>query len=149
MRRSVLVANAAQHGSARRAGELVADVLAAHGLSVDVLPAAQVDALDRYGAVVLGGPTTRLGRWHREARRFLHRHGTTLGRRPVAVFATERHAAGRRDGAIEHALVGAPDVEPVTTARFAVGARSGGGGHDPDPDEVRRWAEELARELGA
>ncbi len=141
MRRSVLVAQASRHGPAGRAGELVADVLATHGLAVDVVPAARVDLLDRYGAIVIGGPT-RLGRWHRDACRFLQRHHTTLGRLPVAVFTTERHAAAHRDGAIARALADAPEVEPVASAHFPTEP-------DDDTEEVRRWAEELARELGA
>ncbi|HZD87503.1 MAG TPA: flavodoxin domain-containing protein [Gaiellaceae bacterium] len=150
MRRSVLVVQASRHGPAGRVGELVADVLASHGLAVDVMPAGRVELLDRYGAIVVGGPT-RLGRWHREARRFLQRHHTTLGRLPVAVFTTERHAADRRDGAIARALADAPEVEPVTTAHFPVEPGRAGqqGGGACDSDEVRRWADELARELGA
>jgi flavodoxin len=149
MTRSVLVAQASRHGPTGRVGELVADVLAAHGLAVDVLPAARVEALEAYGAIVVGGPT-RLGRWHPAATRFLHRHRTVLGHLPVAVYTTERHALERRDGAIERALAGAPEVEPVTSARFPVTPDTARpNGHAGfDAEEVRRWAEELARELG-
>jgi flavodoxin len=150
MKRSVLVAQASRHGPTGRVGQLVADVLAAHGLSVDVRPAARVDALDRYGAIVVGGPT-RLGRWHPAASRFLHRHRSALGHLPVAVYTTDRHALERRDGAIERALAGAPEVEPVTSARFPITPDTlrPNGRAGCDPEEVRRWAEELARELGA
>jgi menaquinone-dependent protoporphyrinogen IX oxidase len=144
--RLVLVAQASRHGPASRAGELIADTLSAHGLAVDVMPAARVAAPDRYGAVVVGGPT-RLGHWHREAGRFLQRHRAALGRLPVAVFATGHGAVNGHDGSIEHALASAPEVEPVTSARFAVASRHGRASYDAD--EVRRWAEELARELGA
>lgn len=140
MKRSVLVAQASRNGPAGRVGRVIADVLATHGLSVDVTPAAQVDLLEPYGAIVIGGPT-RLGRWHRDACRFLQRHRTTLGRLPVAVFTTERHMVPRHDGAVERALADAPEVEPVASAHFPV--------EPDDADEVRRWAEELARELGA
>ncbi len=140
MTRSVLVAQASRNGPAGRAGELVADVLATHGLAVDVMPAARVDLLDRYGAIVIGGPT-RLGRWHRDACRFLQRHHTTLGHLPVAVFTTERHAGTHPNGAIERALADAPEVEPVASAHFPL--------EQDDTQEIRRWAEGLARELGA
>lgn len=150
MRRSVLVAQASRHGPAGRAGELVADVLAAHGFAVDVLPTTRVDSLDPYGAIVVGGPL-RLGRWHRDACRFLHRHRSELGRLPVAVFATERPPGDRRNGGIERALADAPEVEPVTSAHFPVAAGRWNASSRAvyDPDEVRRWADELARELGA
>jgi menaquinone-dependent protoporphyrinogen IX oxidase len=150
MRRSVLVAQASRHGAAGRVGEVVADVLTAHGLAVDVMSVARVTAPDRYGAIVVGGPM-RLGRWHRGASRFLHRHRLVLGRLPVAVFATERHPDDRRDGALERALAGAPEVEPVMSAHFAIvpGPSRPSRQTDLDQDEVRRWAEELARELGA
>jgi menaquinone-dependent protoporphyrinogen IX oxidase len=150
MRRSVLVALASRHGPAHRVGELVAARLGAHGLAVDVVPAARVGALDRYGAVVVGGPV-RLGRWHRDASRFLHRHRYELGRVPVAIFATDNHASARGNGEFERALADAPEVEPVTSAHFAAkrddGAPRRSAGYDAE--EIGRWAEELAHELGA
>lgn len=146
MTRLVLVAQASGHGPASRVGEIVADRLSAHGLDVDLMPAARVAEPDRYGAVVVGGPM-RLGRWHREAGRFLQRHRTALGRLPVAVFATDHHAVNGHNGGIERALADAPEVEPVTSARFALATRPGRPSYDAD--EVRRWADELARELGA
>jgi menaquinone-dependent protoporphyrinogen oxidase len=147
--RSVLVAQASPHGPAGRAGAIIADVLAAHGLAVDVMPAARVERLDRYGAIVVGGPT-RLGRWHHDARRFLQRHRGALGRLPVAVFATERQG-DPHDGGIERALAGAPEIEPVTSAHFPVATAgwSQSRRSDCDPAQIRGWAEELARELGA
>lgn len=139
MKRSVLVAQASPRGAAGHAGELIADVLANHGLAVDLKPATQVDLLDRYGAIVVGGPT-RLGRWHRDARRFLQRHHTRLGDLPVAVFATEHHTTDHNN-TIERALADTPEIEPITSAHFPT---------DPDStDAIRRWAEELAHELGA
>lgn len=154
MDRSVLIAHAARRGSARRIGEVVAATLAARGLEVDLRPAATVASIDGYGAVVLGGPV-RLGRWHRDARRFLHRHRRALAGLPVAVFATGARGAADRDGLLGEALVDTPELEPVATGRFVggpdrashrvLGHRDG----ELDPEQVRRWAEDVARELGA
>jgi flavodoxin len=146
VRRSVLVAQASTHGPASGVAELVAETLGAHGLSVDLIAASRVETLDRYGAVVVGGPM-RLGRWHREVGRFLQRHRTVLARLPVAVFATERRAGEHRGSGIERALANAPEIEPVTSGLFVVAPHDGGPRYAAA--EVRRWANELAAELGA
>lgn len=154
MGHSVLIAYGARRGSARRAGEIVADTLAARGFDVDLRPSAGVQSLDRYGAVVLGGPV-RLRHWHRDSRHFLHRHRRALARLPVAIFATGSAHAGDRTESLDEALAEAPELEPVATARFAdvpAGPRHRVLGHDgdngSDPGPIRAWAEDVARELG-
>jgi menaquinone-dependent protoporphyrinogen IX oxidase len=51
---------------------------------VDVLPLDQVEGLDGYDGVVVGGPMI-MG-WHRGARKFLKKHRQAFKRIPLAVF---------------------------------------------------------------
>ena len=83
---AALVAYATRHGSTQEVAAAVAEVLREKGLEVDLQPAREVRALDRYRAVVLGAPLYMF-RWHKDAKRFLSRHRQALEQRPVAVFA--------------------------------------------------------------
>src|SRR6266496_2234102 len=76
----ILVAYATKHGSTQEVAEAIAATLREHALEVEVQPASEVRALDRYGAVLLGAPLYS-GRWHGDANRFLKRHRTALGER--------------------------------------------------------------------
>src|SRR6266496_340908 len=80
----ILVAYATKHGSTQEVAEAIAATLREHALEVEVQPASEVRALDRYGAVLLGAPLYS-GRWHGDANRFLKRHRTALSERPVAI----------------------------------------------------------------
>ena len=82
----VLVVYATRYGSTQEVAERVAETLRENGLQVDVKPARQVRALEGYRAVVLGAPLY-IGRWLKDAHRFLARHQEGLAQRPVAVFA--------------------------------------------------------------
>jgi menaquinone-dependent protoporphyrinogen oxidase len=82
----ILIAYASQHGSTLEVAEAITATLREHGLQVELRPASEVRALDDYCAVVLGAPLY-VGRWHKDAHRFLGRHHTALLNRPVAIFA--------------------------------------------------------------
>lgn len=83
----VLVAHGSKYGSTAEIAEWVGDGLRASGLLVDVLPARQVESLDPYDAVVLGG-ALYAGRWHRDARRFARRFEADLRDRAVWLFSS-------------------------------------------------------------
>ena len=59
-------------------------------------PAAEVDDVGAYDAVVLGA-SLYFGRWHGDAAGFLSRHRAVLASRPVAIFALGPKAAEERD----------------------------------------------------
>lgn len=161
MARSALVVYATKRGSTREVAEAVAATLGERGLEVEVQPAGKVDDVSRYDGVVLGG-ALYMGRWHRDARRFLRRHRKALALLPVAVFGMgpgtleEKDVAGSRQQ-LERELAKAPEVEPVSVAIF-------GGVVDPaklrfpfsrmpatdarDWGAIRAWAEEVAGVLG-
>ena len=157
---NVLVAYASKHGSTREVTEAVAARLADEGLAVDVLPAAAVESVAAYDAVVLGGALS-MGRWHGDARAFLKRHRDALARLPVAVFAmgpltlAEDEVAGSR-AQLDKALGKVPAVQPTSVAIF-------GGVVDPaklrfpmnrmpasdarDWDAIAAWASAVAAAL--
>ncbi|MDI7275318.1 MAG: flavodoxin domain-containing protein [Anaerolineae bacterium] len=130
MSASILVAYATRYGSTQEVAEAVAETLRAGGLAVDVQPARRVRTLSGYGAVVLGAPLY-IGRWHRDARRFLSQHHEALAERPVAVFslgptgsvADQDEWQGAR-AALEQELARYPWLRPVSVELF-------GGRYDP------------------
>lgn len=65
---------------------MVGEELASRGLPVEVRPVSQIESLEGYGGVVVGGPMI-MG-WHREALGFLKKNRAALQRLPLAVFLT-------------------------------------------------------------
>jgi len=158
----ILVAYATKKGSTREVAEDVAHVIEDAGCFVDVRAAGEVESVEGYSGVVLGG-ALYMGRLHRDARRFLQRFRTELAELPTAVFAmgpgTAEEADVRRSRAqLERALEAIPELEPRTVAIF-------GGVVDPaqlrfpfnrmsatdarDWGAIREWASDVARELAA
>ena len=158
--RRVLVAFASRHGSTEEVAHAIASVLRERGFVVDLRSATSVHGVAGYDAVVIGG-ALYTARWHREARRLLHRERAALARMPVAVFAMGPRTLD--DDEVEHsrrelgvALDEVPDVVPVSVAIF-------GGVVDPaklhfplnrmpavdarDWDAIRAWAGALPARL--
>jgi menaquinone-dependent protoporphyrinogen oxidase len=156
MKGTILVAYASKYGSTREVAEAIASTLRERLLRVVVRPAGEVDRLDEFVGVVLGGGIY-MGRWHRDARGFAKHFEDELGRLPVAVFAL-----GPTDDVPEHRTgsekqfrkaVEKLPFEPVASGLF-------GGAIDPrklqfpfnhmpavdvrDWNEIRVWADEVA-----
>jgi menaquinone-dependent protoporphyrinogen oxidase len=151
----ILVAYASKHGSTEDVAREVASTLRRGGNIVYVHGAATVADVSTYDAVVLGG-ALYMGRWHRDARRFLELHHEALTRVPFAVFALgppslEKEAGSREQ--LQHAL-GRGHAEPDAVAIF-------GGVVDPaklrfpfnhmpetdarDWEAIERWALDVLR----
>ena len=82
----VLVAYATKHGTTEEVAEAITEELKGLGLEVELRRLRKVRGLDGYRAVVIGAPLYA-GRWQKDARKFLKRHGKALEELPVAVFA--------------------------------------------------------------
>ena len=153
----VLIVYASKKGSTREVAQAIADRLEVDGLRTVVQPASDRVDLGAFDAVVIGG-ALYMGRWHRDARRFLHRHRRVLGTMPVAVYAMgpttmADHAVASSLGQLERGLASAREVSPVAVGVF-------GGVVDParlrfpfnrmppsdarDWDAISAWADELA-----
>lgn len=83
----VLVAFGSKRGGTEGLARAVADGLTDAGHSVDVRSAGELEGLDRWDAVVLGG-ALYAWHWHRHARRFVKRHVEELQQRPVYFFSS-------------------------------------------------------------
>jgi menaquinone-dependent protoporphyrinogen oxidase len=125
----VLIVYASKRGSTEQVARRIGEVLRAEGLSTTIESAEAVESLDGFRAVVLGG-SLYMGRWHKQATRFLHRHRKALATLPVAVFALgpgkdtpEDFAQSRQQ--LDRALEKEPGVQPRAVAVF-------GGVVDPD-----------------
>jgi menaquinone-dependent protoporphyrinogen oxidase len=84
--KKILVTYATMAGSTAEVAQAVAEEIAGSGLGVDVLPVEQIQGLEGYAGVVVGGPMI-MG-WHRSALRFLKRNREAFQRIPLAVFIT-------------------------------------------------------------
>ncbi|GAA2286148.1 flavodoxin domain-containing protein [Actinomadura sp. NPDC048955] len=157
----VLVAFASERGGTAEIAEWVGAALRDAGVTADVRPAGEVESLDGYDAVVVGG-ALYVGRWHREARRFVRHHADGLAHRPVWLFSSgplDRSAQeraidpvpgvakfARRVHARGHATFGgrlAPDARGFMAAKVARTAS----GDFRDRDRVGAWAAGIARDL--
>jgi menaquinone-dependent protoporphyrinogen oxidase len=84
--KKVLIAYATMAGSTAEVAQVIGEELKKSDLAVNVLHVDEVESLDGYDGVVVGGPMI-LG-WHRAARRFLRRHRRAFGSTPFVVFVT-------------------------------------------------------------
>jgi menaquinone-dependent protoporphyrinogen oxidase len=86
MNDTVLVTYATKYGSTQEVAEAIAKTLREKGLDVELQPAAKVNSLEPFGAVVLGAPFY-IGHIHGDARKFLTCHQAALTARKTAFFA--------------------------------------------------------------
>lgn len=93
----VLVTHASRSGATDAIARRVADRLRTRGLQVQLVPVGEVEDVEAYDAVVVGGGTS--GRhWLRPARRFVQRHEEELARRPVWLFGRVTPPIGAQGG---------------------------------------------------
>ncbi|MFF7313502.1 flavodoxin domain-containing protein [Streptomyces sp. NPDC008137] len=162
MSENVLVAYGTTNGSTAEIAEAIAEVLRKEGLTVDALPARSVPSVASYDGVVVGGGLYA-GRWHKDARRFVRRHGKALGERPLWLFSSGPldPSASQRDippvpwvqkamarlDAREHVTFGGclRDGAKGWVARMIL--RSGKGGDFRDFERIEAWAARIGHEL--
>ncbi len=81
----VLVTYATRSGSTAEVAQAVAQTLRENSVAVEIQPIHSVHSLEKYAAVVLGVPLY-IGRFHKDARRFLAANRSALMKVPVALF---------------------------------------------------------------
>ncbi|MEJ2303395.1 MAG: flavodoxin domain-containing protein [Anaerolineales bacterium] len=84
--KKILVTYGTMAGSTAEVAQAVGEELAKSGSQVEVLPLSDVQNLEAYDGVVLGGPMI-MG-WHRSALGFLRKNRGAFQRIPLAVFIT-------------------------------------------------------------
>jgi len=124
----ILVTYATRYGSTQEVAEQIAATLRENGLEVGLEPARQVRTLEGYRAVVLGAPLY-IGRWLKDAHRFLARHQASLSDRPVAIFTLGPTRAATDEwqdvrAQMDKEITKYPWLEPVAAELF-------GGAYDP------------------
>lgn len=87
MDKNVLVAYGTKYGATAEIAEKIGQVLRQEGLGADVLAADRVADLHAYDAVVLGS-AVYIGRWRKEAARFLEANQAALSEKPVWLFSS-------------------------------------------------------------
>jgi menaquinone-dependent protoporphyrinogen oxidase len=87
MDRNILVAYASKYGATQEIAEKIGEVLRQAGLQADVTPVDGIRDLTPYQAVILGS-AIYIGKWQKEAVRFLQTHEKTLADRPVWLFSS-------------------------------------------------------------
>jgi menaquinone-dependent protoporphyrinogen oxidase len=85
MTHRVLVVYATKYGATAGIAGKIGQVLRDAGISVDVQPAGQAGDPAAYQAVVLGS-AVYIGRWRKEAAKFLRDNEQALAQRPVWIF---------------------------------------------------------------
>jgi len=83
----VLVVYATKYGGTAEIAQRIGQVLREAGLRTDVLPTDRVSDLSTYEAVVLGS-AVYIGRWRKEAVRFLKTNEKVLAERQVWLFSS-------------------------------------------------------------
>jgi menaquinone-dependent protoporphyrinogen oxidase len=111
----VLVTYGSERGGTEGLAQMVARGLTEKGLTIDLLPPDDIDSLDGYDAVVVGG-ALYAGRWHKAARRFVKRYSKELKQRPVYFFSS-----GPLDDSASRTNI--PPVRGVKALMERVGAR--------------------------
>src|ERR1700690_18840 len=84
MTKKILVTYATLSGTTIEVANVISDEITKAGLQAEVLPLENVNNLDGYDGVLLGGPMI-MG-WHRSALGFLRKNRKGLSRMPLAVF---------------------------------------------------------------
>ena len=82
--KKILVTYATMAGATAEVARAVGDEIAKRDVQVDVLPLSEVQSVEGYDGVIVGGPMI-MG-WHRAAVGFLKRHRSEFRRIPLAVF---------------------------------------------------------------
>ncbi|MEN8651915.1 flavodoxin domain-containing protein [Streptomyces sp. 21So2-11] len=160
----VLVAHAGKNGSTAEIAHWIAETLRTDGVCVHTRPAALEGAPERYDAVVLGS-SLYAGRWHRQARRFAHRHARALAVQPLWLFSSgplDTSAADRDLPPVRgvarlashlhargHATFGGRLTQDAEGPIARMLLRQGRGGDFRDEQQIRTWAHVIARELTA
>ncbi len=158
---SILVTYGSKCGGTEGLAEMVAEGLREEGFTVDVAAARQVNRVDDYDGVIVGGALYAF-RWHRDARRFVKRHAAELRRRPTYFFSSgplDDSAASkdippvrsvavlmRRVAALGHVTFGgrlSPDAKGFAASAMAKKQA----GDWRDGEKVRTWVGSIAAEL--
>ena len=84
---NILVAYATRHGSTVGIAERIAATLTEAGLPAEARPVGEIDSVDQYDAVIIGG-AAYMYHWLKDATSFAKHHRKELRERPVWLFSS-------------------------------------------------------------
>ncbi len=113
----VLVSAASMHGSTSEIAQVIAQVLAEQGLTVTVLPPAEVQSIDGYDAIIIGSAVYS-SHWLDPAKDLVNRCLDPLSARPVWLFSSG--AVGNPMSKLSLAMA----REPVEIAGLRIATRA-------------------------
>ena len=87
MATNILVTYASKYGATKEIAEKIGEVLRQAGLQVDVLPVDGIRDLNPYQAIILGS-AVYIGKWQKEAVKFLQDNENIMADRPVWLFSS-------------------------------------------------------------
>ncbi|HVZ37629.1 MAG TPA: flavodoxin domain-containing protein, partial [Polyangiaceae bacterium] len=111
----ILVTWGSKRGGTEGIGLMLGDALRWEGLDASAMPAAKVQSIAGFDAVIVGG-ALYANRWHRAAHRFVSRHEKTLREVPVWFFSS----GPLDDSAAQRAI---PPITEVELLMERVGSR--------------------------
>jgi menaquinone-dependent protoporphyrinogen oxidase len=150
----ILVAYGSKMGGTKGLAEMLGADLSDLGHDVEVKSGGDVSSVSEFDAVVVGGALYYFISWHKDAKTLIQRHLQELRTKPVWIFSS----GPLDDSALEKDI---PPIKSVRKLIDRVGARGhitfGGRlenesrglpvGDWRNPEHVRRWAEEINRDL--
>jgi menaquinone-dependent protoporphyrinogen oxidase len=150
----VLVAYGSKMGGTKGLAEMLGGELSDLGHDVEVQSGNDVSSVSEFDAVIVGGALYYFISWHKDAKTLVKRHMKELRTKPVWVFSS----GPLDDSALDKVI---PPIKSVKKLIDRVGARGHvtlggrleneqGGlpvGDWRNAEHVRRWAEEIDREL--
>ncbi|MFN8420365.1 MAG: flavodoxin domain-containing protein [Anaerolineae bacterium] len=160
---NVLVAVATKHGSTYEIAEEIVQELKAEGYAVELRSADDIADVTGYDAVILGS-AVYAGNWLPEAKQFIERNHRKLAELPVWVFSSGPLGSHNPQPHDDPARLAAPLGEVLVrdhkvfvgklnvtdlglAERLIVLAVRAPEGDFRDWDEIRMWAQKIAREL--
>jgi menaquinone-dependent protoporphyrinogen oxidase len=168
MANKILVAYGTKYGATAEIAEKIGQVLGDAGLSVDVVAADRVGDLSSYQAVILGSGVY-IGRWRKDAAKFLKENEAELAQMPVWFFSSGPTGEGDpvelvqgwtfpaglqpiadriqpRDSAVFH---GSVDMDKLNWFyRWMIGRVGSPVGDFRDWEVITSWATGIAESLG-
>ncbi|KGN42994.1 flavodoxin domain-containing protein [Knoellia aerolata] len=146
---NVLVAYATRHGSTAGIAEHIAATLTERGLPAEAKPVEEVEGVDGYDAVVLGG-AAYMFHWLKPAVRFARKHRDELTTKPVWLFSSGPLGTDRvdKDGKDVLESTRPKEFDELTTLIRPRGEQVFFGAYDPE-DAPIGLGERLTRHLPA
>jgi menaquinone-dependent protoporphyrinogen oxidase len=156
----VLVVYGSKRGGTAELARMVGKAFAERGWSVEIQDAASVATIGDADAVVVGG-ALYMNRWHRDAVRFVKRHGDALRERPVWFFSSGPLDDSARSGdtapvAQVNALASSIEIKGHMTfggrltsdAKGLIASRMAkqAAGDWRDPQHVREWVHQITHD---